>query len=136
MYTIQDALRKRQAPALPLTDAASEGSPEWGGVQFGGPGDEPVLTAGQMQQDMQARQLIEDRNKQAMAEIDQAEEDRGDPMDRALAAEKKDRAFEDIQPVGETSRIQATFGQGWDKGLEGTDVGSDVVGEREMGGLP
>lgn len=108
MFTIDDAIRRRQTgPANPDGSSMVDEQPEWGGVQFGAPGDPAVLTAGQLDQDAQARAGIESRNAAQMTAIDNAEKERGDPMARAIDARKQTAAYEDLAPAGDTSHIGA-----------------------------
>lgn len=90
-------------------------------------------TANQLAVDTNARALLE--NKYALEDEanEAAEARRGDPMVNAIQGQAKNLAYEGLLPYGSTSRIGASFGSGWGD-LSGSEVGSEVVGERAIGG--
>lgn len=46
-----------------------------------------------------------------------------------------DNALVDMLPAGSRGRIGANYGAGWGPGLSGSEVGSEAVGEKELGGM-
>lgn len=89
-------------------------------------------SAAQFAIDASARRGISRRHQQALADIAAEERLTPDPMDALIEAEQKRNAYEGLRPYGSTSTIRASYGRGI-PGLEGAEVGSDVVGERPLG---
>lgn len=103
---------------------AFQASPEWKGVGGG------IRSAAQMYQDLQARDLIDAGNEQALAGIRREEEVRGDPLSLATNARKKQLAYEDVLPATASSRVR--FGNGpslRDYQQESPDLGTPTMGE-------
>jgi hypothetical protein len=90
---IAAAVQRSAGPPASLAAGAFRGSPEWGGVG-GGP-----RTAGQIQQDILARGLLDLENDQRTLAIEKAAALRGDPMAKQIAAEKQELEFEDLMPL-------------------------------------
>lgn len=116
-----------QMPPMSIEAALQRGayqpSPSWGGVQMGG-GD-PVLTAGQLDQDELARGGIERRNAERIQSIDDAAASRGNPMEKGIEAALLRNKYEQLQPIGAQSSIEASMG--------GSPIQSDVIGQHPMG---
>jgi hypothetical protein len=117
---------KPMDPLASLKANAFRPGPQWGGDQYGMGGQMDDLSEAQMVRDMEARDLISARHRQANEGIAFDEAQRGDPMLKQIEAEQKNRAYESLKPYGSTSRIR----------ISGNALGRDFAldsGEQPMG---
>lgn len=104
------------------------------GVDPWNPNGNP-LSVQDIESEIRARGLLAARNRQRMAEIEEAAAMRPDPMEEAIEARQKDLAYERLLPAGSKSRITAvgpmgTFGAtgtyDLERDMDGPTIGEDM----------
>jgi hypothetical protein len=110
--TVKEAsenLFRRPQPMDPLASLKANAfrpGPQWGGDQHGMGGDLGDLSEAQMIRDMEARDLISARHRQANEGIAFDEAQRGDPMERQIEGLQKNAAYESLLPSSSRSHVR------------------------------
>lgn len=120
------AAAARMARADGPTDAIRAGAfrgsdmPDWG----------VDVSAAQLERDADARDLLARAHAGRMRQVEMGDDARGDAMQKSIEGRQRTLAYESMMPAGSLSSIRATYGAG---PLQGAEIGSDAVGDREPG---